>query len=224
MPVTQQDIEQALLTLSPSDQAALSSSNSGNASPLTKFACSLAVEVVRAMPGFSQDLQMSATFKGSATGASKGTSPSTPGLQHLRQHLLTVASQAGMLPPLLEERMLDLLVWRIHPSGLSLRTEVTVESEAIPITPSQDLWDFDKLLMVHSPHRIFVGRVNMIKQAYKLADVRQRMNNHAREAMAAGSFQVAHNLNVVMVETVAKPRPQPVVHLWRWDHVKSCLL
>lgn len=224
MPVTQQGIQQALLTLSPSDRQALSSSNSGNASPLTKFACSLVVEVVRAMPGPAQSLQMSATFKGSASGALKATSPSALGLRHLQTHLLSVASQAGLLRPLLEERVLDLLVWRIQPSGLSLHTEVTAESEAIPITPAQNLWDFDKLLMVHSPHRIFVGRVNMAKQGYKLLDVHQRMNDHVREAVATGSFQAAHALDVVMIETVTERRPQPTTHLWQWNHAQGCLL
>ena len=99
--------------------------------------------------------------------------------------------------------MLEILVDVLVANGDVLQVVMTMESEARPIANPRDVHDFDKLLLVSSPRRLFVSRVNVppgggenkVKQACLALDARLKV------ALASGCLDADAELAVVLVHT-----------------------
>lgn len=135
-----------------------------------------------------------AVFKGNGGGAG--------GLKHLIA--LAVLRFAAPVTFTEEEILLDFLVT----GGSLLEVKLTVESEAVPIAPGNALalHDFEKLLLVSSPQRLFVGRVNVTTTGdeTKLNNAFKRLRTLLKEARRYGHVRDTDVVGVVLIQTGAE--------------------
>lgn len=192
-------LETALGALSASERScAFSSVSKQDArTAVTKFSTSL----VACLAGDLQrgedcaPLVVRAAFKGNKGGRTGGSSQ---GLGDVSIHAGTACSKHSV-KFLEEECLIDFLV-----TGSDiLKVELTAESEATPITPDGDLHDFDKLLLVSSPRRLFVGRVNVTKtgKTHKLDAAKKAIRARFDQALQCGHCLGVKSLEIVLLET-----------------------
>lgn len=151
------DVLKAALAALPSDESPriFSSDSVPNArTAVTKFSTALTGLLLAQLPQDGSPYTLRASFKGSKGGRSGGKKG---GLKDLT----AFANSQVKTPHSFEkgELLLDFLVSRQE----ILEVVLTCESEATPIRKGDDSRDLDKLLLVSSPRRVFVGRVNLTK-------------------------------------------------------------
>lgn len=199
MRICKQTLDTAFQSLSATEQdRAFSSVSQQDAhTAVTKFSTSLVALLASKLPAAMSGPPwvVRCAFKGNKSGRSGGSSG---GLTDLSNHAATAFSKHGV-QLVGSECLLDFVVYGID----ILDVAMTVESEATPIALDDDLYDVDKLLLVSSPRRVFVGRVNVTKtgKTHKLDSAKLRMRARFDRALKCGHILPGETFDAVLLET-----------------------
>lgn len=210
----------ALQSLSPSEQdRAFSSISQPDArTAVTKFSASLVALLTRQIPSNGSRLVVQAAFRGNKGGQSGGA---FGGLVELSEHA-EHACRECRVHFVESECLLDFVVSR----GDLLHVEMTAESEATPISNSCSFDDLDKVLLVSSPRRLFVSRVNVTKtgKTHKLEFAKAAIRARFAQAVQCSHCLPGETFDVVLLETrndglksvhVAELSPSPIDSTWQ---------
>ena len=172
-----------------------SESVAGARKAVTKFSAKVTAEYVATVaPGAI----LRCSFKGNAGGRGSRT---TGGMDPVTEFAKAAARTAGLTHEN-NEYVLDFAAFKKSP----LELIVTAESEASVIQDRMDTLDLDKLLLVRSPRRLYVGRVNVTKTGdeRKLDAAREQIRARCVEAMALGLIAAVDVVDVILLQTTKK--------------------
>lgn len=173
---------------------------------LTKIASQLvAAAIATRHSSCITDLTVRAAFKGNKSGQAGG---GHGGLIALRAHARTTFESIGLRYSN-EECLVDFLVVRDD----TLMVLLSVESEARPLATGADVHDLDKLLLVSSPWRIYIGRVNVTSTGkdHKVREAQQRTEQRFRLAVERGHVRPGEVFSLVLLRTGVIDKKNPTV-------------
>lgn len=202
-------IANALAALSANERSCIFSSTSvGDArTAVTKFSVHLATA---AAVQISAALTIRCTFKGNKGGRG---STAAGGMEPLKKFAETTIAGAHLTyDP--EEFLLDF--WGFKEDVF--HTELTAESEARPSAKKgMDTRDLDKLLLVRSPRRLYVGRVNVPKKGNeeKLLLTKKTIRDRFVMARNSGLLAEGDTFDVVLLQTTVLQ--SEIFHVATWS-------
>jgi hypothetical protein len=147
------------------------------------------------LPSDGPSLEVRAVFKGNLSGQAGGA---RGGLKDVRD--FAEKQLGGRGHQLLDE---EFLVDFFVSTGDPLHVWMTVESEARPIASAKDVHDFNKLLAVSSPRRLFLSRVNVTKggKTDKREEAEAALAERLRIAEEDSRLAAGDLLTVVLLQT-----------------------
>lgn len=169
---------------------------------VSQFAIALTTRIGNSL---GSGLTMKAAFKGGAGRGVKDTGRS----KELTSFAQDQAKGAG-LTFVSGESLLDFMVY----GSSILDVKLTVESEARPISRAENAtYDFEKLMLVASPLRVFVGRVNVTKlgKRHKLETAVEQLKSLFGSAVLHRIVRENDKVIVLLLETSRELTPK--VHL-----------
>lgn len=159
-------------------------------------------------------------------------------LGKMRQEKLAVAARYDVPPPnagwlgeeyrnssprrlSIREYMVDFSIWN-NDNAPGEHIELTMESECFPahgVGDSASLqdgysYDFYKVLLVPSPRRLFVARVNDVHGAHRRDVLLQSLTTLTRDAARLGYLRQGDQLAVVLLAASAGLRADSIVAVW----------
>lgn len=198
MIITAPDVAAAFNTLTPAEQDAVLMSDTvpNSRSGLTKLSAALLARLLN-QPEFASPLTLHASFRGNAHGRHGGAAGA---LTHVSDFVKQQCQQNGLT---FDEN--EILVDFLVTSADVLDVRVAVESEARPIASPNDLEDFDKLLLVSSPIKVFVSRVNVTStgRTHKVEQACEAINRRIECAINSHHLAEDGELHVVLIQTTS---------------------
>lgn len=195
MIVTADAAKQAISQLTREEVLRLFSSTTGphGRTSMTKFSTALTALLIRSHS--REQLVVRGTFKGNKSGRSGGGSGQLADMAEFARRQFEFAGHSFMK----EEVLLDYLI-----SGKDiLEVVMTVESEARPLARAKDMHDLEKLILVTSPNRLYVGRVNLTKggRTHKVQAAKQLIEERLNVAISKHCMARDTVFNVVLLTT-----------------------
>lgn len=165
-------------------------------------------------------------------------------LGKMRQEKLAVAALHDVPPPnagwlgeeyrnngsrrlSVREYMVDFSIWN-NDNAPGEHIELTMESECFPAHGVRDSaslqdgysYDFYKVLLVPSPRRLFVARVNDVHGAHRRDVLLQSLTTLTRDAARLGYLRQGDQLAVVLLAASSGQRADSIAAVW--DPVGGC--
>jgi hypothetical protein len=178
------------------------------------FASSL---VSTTLPSSPPSLQVRAVFKGNTSGRKGGGAGGMDPVENFARKQIKNRGHELVT----KEFLVDFLVSSGGPDSDPLKVQMTVESEARPIASKDDLHDFNKLLMVSSPRRLFLSRVNVTKggKTDKREEAEAALAERLRIAEEESRLAAGDLLTVVLLQTSSELARIARVATWQKERL-----